>query len=101
MTPVVHSFHFDQSVIPDDLEQTLLLAILAAEGLHGTARVRLEARYSFNSEDRNCVVDATTDVGRDVCRLFTGFAIREFGESAFSVRKAERKPEPDLEGASS
>ena len=101
MSRTAYRYQFNESVSAQDIEESLQLAILGAEGLHGPARVRLEASYHLDNENNTCVVDATTDVGRDVCRLFTGFAIREFGEGAFTVRKAGGKSEPELNGATS
>lgn len=88
----IYRYTFGPSVPPGEVEETLLLAVLAAESLHGTSRVRLDASYCFDAEKRACVIDAGTDVGRDICRMFTGFAIREFGEDAFQVRRAESTP---------
>ena len=82
----------------NEIEDTLFLAVIAAEGLHGQARVRLDATYSFDPDRRTCVIDAGTDVGRDICRIFGGLAIREFGESAFAVRHAAGDPEAEPEG---
>jgi hypothetical protein len=93
MSREVMRYAFKTSLPADEIEGTLLLAVFAAEGLHGQSRVRLEAAYNFDSEKRACVVDATSDVGRDICRIFTALAIREYGEEAFSVRRAERAPE--------
>lgn len=88
----VYRYAFGPSVPPGNIEETLLLAVLAAESLHGESRVRLDASYCFDAEKRTCVIDAGTDVGRDICRMFTGFSIREFGEDAFKVRRAEPAP---------
>ena len=38
-------------------------------------------------------VDASTDVGRAVNRVFTGFAIREYGERSFKVRRVDSVPD--------
>jgi hypothetical protein len=92
MNREVRRYSFEASVPPDDIENTLLLAVLAAEGLHGQSRVRLEANYCFDAEKHACVIDSGSDVGRDICRMFTGFAIREFGDAAFDVSRADRVP---------
>ena len=89
MSREVRHYTFKSSIPAEEVENTLLLAVFAAEGLHGQARVRLEAAYSSDPEKRTFVIDATTDVGLDIARLFTGFAIREYGEEAFSVRRVE------------
>ena len=87
MARELYRYRFSESVSPRDLEETLLLAVLAAECLHGASRVRLDAAYSLDEDARACVIDASTVVGRDVSHLFTGFAAREFGEDAFSVER--------------
>ena len=88
----IYRYRFKEGISMQDVEESLLLAILAAECLHGESRVRLDASYSLSEEKRACAIDATTDVGRDVCRIFTGFAIREFGEDAFKVERVQEAP---------
>lgn len=83
----VRRYTFKTPIPAGDIEETLLLAVLAAEGLHGQSQVRLDASYSFDEEKHACVIDCGSDVGRDVCRIFGGFAIREFGEDAFEVSR--------------
>jgi len=73
----------------DDVQDTLTLAVLGAENLHGRARVRLDGWWSLDRQRRRCMIDASTTVGQDIARLFTGFLGREFGDNAFSVRLAE------------
>lgn len=87
MTKEIYRYQFGDAVSSRDIEETLLLAVLAAECLHGQSRVRLDAAYCLDEDHRACVVDASTDVGRDISRVFTGFAIREFGEDAFQVKR--------------
>jgi len=87
-------YAFQAAVPAEEIENTLALAVFAAEGLHGQSRVRLEASYCVDPEKHACVIDAGSEVGRDICRMFTGFAIREFGESAFTV---SRIPAEDTE----
>jgi len=92
----IYRYRFERDVPLKDVEESLLLAVLAAECLHGESRVRLDASYRFSRQKRACVIDASTQVGQDICRIFTGFAIKEFGEDAFSVERlsADRQPEP-------
>ncbi len=92
MNREIHRYEFEASVSADEIESTLLLAVLAVEGLHGRSRVRLDAKYCFDTDKHACVIDADTIVGQDISRIFTGFAIREFGESTFAVSRAERMP---------
>ena len=69
------------------VEESLIRAVLAAERLHGESLVRLEAGYCLDEGKRVCAVDATTAVGRDLARMFTGFLTKELGEQAFRVTK--------------
>ncbi len=98
MSRDVHRYSFEPSVPAEEIENTLALAVFAAEGLHGQSRVRLDASYRFDPEKHACVIDAGSDVGRDICRMFTGFAIREFGETAFSVQRAAKSADAVAEG---
>lgn len=95
MNGEIYRYHFSQEVPLKDAEETLLLAVLAAECLHGRSRVRLDASYCMEAEKRICVIDAGSEVGRDIVRIFTGFAIREFGEESFNVRRVERARKPE------
>ena len=93
MTRQVRIFTFESDVPMESVEESILLAILAAEGLHGAGKVRLDAAYHVNARKHACVIDVGSDVGRDVARILTGFLIREFGEDAFDVRQADGKPQ--------
>jgi len=93
----IYRYRFERDVPMREARESLLLAVLAAECLHGESRVRLDADYRFSRQKRTCVIDATTDVGRDISRIFTGFAIKEFGEDAFQVERLDRAdPTPAL-----
>ena len=85
MNRELYRYNFDPKVPIRDVEESLLLAVIAAESLHGRSLVRLDASFRFDTQKRSCVVDAATDVGRAIARIFTGFLTREFGEEAFKV----------------
>lgn len=93
MSKEVYCYHFHRECPAREIEETIRLAVLAAECLHGPSRVRLEASYCMDEEQNACVIDASTDVGRDIARFFTGFAISEFGEESFTVRPGEKDAE--------
>ena len=78
-------FTFQDSVPMVGVEETLLMAVVAAEGIHGRARVRLDAKYTTNAEDRTCAVSAQNDVGQSVAKIFTELLVLEIGEGAFEV----------------
>ncbi len=93
MTKELYRYTFKPDVPLEDIETSLLLAVLSAESLHGEAQVRLDAAHYFDRDQRACVIDASTPVGRDVNRLFVGFVSREFGEDAFHVERVNQLPQ--------
>jgi hypothetical protein len=86
--PIYH-YVFSDGVSFEDVEASLLLAVMAAECLHGAEQARLDISHFLDHERRCCVIDAATRVGRDLNRFFVGFLRREFGDDAFQVRHAE------------
>jgi hypothetical protein len=90
MSSEIFRYSFDPSVPAEELEATLLLTLLATESLHGTSQVRLYAAHVFDADRRICTIDARSEVGRDLNRLFIGFVAREFGDAAFEVRRVDR-----------
>jgi hypothetical protein len=87
--PELVRFKFERCVPLEDVEDSVLLAICAAEGLHGAARVRLDARYELNAERHMCFIAAGNEVGESVAKILTGFLIQEFGEDAFAVARID------------
>ncbi len=81
-----YRFRFGDDVALRQAEDTLLLSLLAAAGIYGETRVRMDAAYAVDQTLNVLVVDASTDVGQDVAGIFTAFITREFGPTAFSVR---------------
>lgn len=85
--PTLYRYLFDSAVPMPELENTIVLAIIATESLHGEAQSRIDIGHAFDAERRACVIDATTVVGRDFNRLFVGFVTREFGADCFKVER--------------
>ena len=90
MTQDLYRFRFKADLPVDEIEDTLSLAVIATEGLHGESQVLLDAGHAFDPAARSCVIDATSDVGRDLNRLFAGFLRREFGSDAFQIERLHR-----------
>ena len=88
----VYRYKFARTVAMEDVESTVVLAIMAAESLHGEAQTRLDAAHFLDPAMRACVIDAGTPVGRDLNRLFIGFVSREFGPDSFDVERIESTP---------
>jgi hypothetical protein len=96
MRPEVYRYTFPTTQPPEDLEITLLLAILATESLHGEVAVRLDAKHFLDAERRVCVIDAGSVVGRDLNRLFAGFLRRDFGDD-FHVERVDAVPQREAQ----
>jgi hypothetical protein len=80
------TFTFDGTVPMDEVQFTLRLALLAVESLHGEDRVMLDTGSRIDHSARTCTIDTTSDTGRTLAVVFGGFARREFGNEAVSVR---------------
>ena len=89
MTKELYRYTFTPEVSIEDVEASVVLAVMATESLHGETQTRLDAAHYLDSIKRACVIDAGTSVGQDLNRLFTGFIGREFGPDAFTVERVE------------
>ncbi len=89
MITEAYRYRFRQGADLRQAEDTLLLAILAAEGLYGEACIRMDAGYAIDESIRAIVVDASTEVGQAVNGIFTSFLLKEFGRLGFHVRCVE------------
>ena len=99
MTKDLYRYAFTADVPIEEVEASLLLAVMATESLHGETQTRLDAAHFLDPAKRACVIDAGTQVGRDLNRLFTGFLAREFGEDAFRVERVDSQSTTPREAA--
>ncbi|MFQ5647510.1 MAG: hypothetical protein ACE5GM_11320, partial [bacterium] len=95
MNKMVYHFGFKDTVSLLDIEESLFLSVLAVECLHGRSRIRMDAMFKLDKKTRICVVDAGTEVGCHIARIFNGFLAREFGEEAFKVERRGDMPAAD------
>ena len=99
MTKELYRYAFTPGVPIEEVEASLLLAVMATESLHGETQTRLDAAHYLDPAKRACVIDAGTPVGRDLNRLFTGFLSREFGADVFVVERVEEHDHQHQEAA--
>lgn len=93
---MAYKYSFSGSVPMDDVEDSLMLAALAAEGLHGRSAVMLDAAFCLDKRRRTCLIDAETQIGRDIALIFARYMAKGFGEQAFRVdRTCDRVPAGD------
>lgn len=91
MHRTLYRYQFDDLVPMRDVEETLHLAMLATESLHGAAQARLDASFRLREDRHSCVIDADTEVGSSLARIFTGFLGRGYGLGAFRVERVVRE----------
>jgi len=89
----VYRFTFGPQIEPDEAESRLVLAALNTENVYGETAMRLDASFRFDKRSRICEVDGRTEIGQHIARLFTAYLSQEFGDSSFTVERAE---EPSL-----
>ena len=98
MNQNIYRYEFSFDISLQKVEESLALSVLTAESLHGSPQVRLDASFCVDREKRACIVDAGTEVGCDIARIFTGYLTREFGEGAFKVKRLKRDAAPSNTG---
>ena len=81
----IYVFHLGPEAVPEYAEAQMILAVVAVECLFGKAAVRVGVRYALNHDKNAIVVESGNEAGEALVRVFTGFLIRVFGETAFSV----------------
>jgi hypothetical protein len=87
MTIDVYRITINCAAKVSDAEQTLHLAILAAEGLFGEAQVRMDMAYHVDEPRQTLNIDGSTAVGRAVLRIFIALLLHEIGREAFAIRR--------------
>ena len=93
MNRIGYSYRFDRDIDLREVKSTLLLALLAAEGLFGRSRVRMDTAWAGDETINVIVIDAGTLVGMTVSLIFTTFLRAEFGLRAFEVRQVDMLPD--------
>lgn len=89
MNGQAYRYRFGGKVNLQDAKDTLVLALLATEGLFGRSRVRMDASWHWDEPINVIVIDAGTLVGLTVSLIFTAFITAEFGSDAFDIRRVE------------
>jgi hypothetical protein len=82
-----YSYRFPPDVDMEQVEEVLLLATMAAEGLHGRSRIQLDASYCCDAKAGTAKIDANSEVGAAIARIFTALLSTTIGEAAFRVER--------------
>jgi hypothetical protein len=90
MRAAVYRYDFKPDVPMDEVEASIVLALMATESLHGECDVQLASPHFLDAARHACIVDATTALGGDFNRVLLGFLRREFGQGAFRVHAVDQ-----------
>jgi hypothetical protein len=86
-----YSYHFEPAADMKTVEDLLLLATMAAEGLHGRARIQLDATFRCEPAAHMATIDASNEVGAAIARIFTALLSTTIGEMAFKVDRVNKE----------
>ena len=89
MNKTIYHYRIKDGIPMNAVKDSLLLSVMAAEGLYGRSRINLEARFRLERVSKTCMIEAGTKIGETIACVFTGLLIREFGEQAFKVERKE------------
>jgi hypothetical protein len=89
MSRQIFRYEFSREIAIEDVQSSLVLAQMAAEGLHGPIDVILDAAFFVDQEEHLCLIDASNPIGRDFSRIFAGFLTREFSADQYFVELLE------------
>jgi hypothetical protein len=81
----VYRLQFNESSDMGEVEDMLLMSILAVGCMHGEAAVRLEAGYDIDAGERLVVLEAGAPLAQAVARVFVGMCSHDLGGDAFRV----------------
>ena len=91
MTHENYCYRFKPETDMDQVEEVLLLATMAAEGLLGRSRVNLDAAFRCEPSTNTAEVEAGTEVGDAIARIFTALLATTIGEAAFKVIRSSKE----------
>jgi hypothetical protein len=94
MSRQICRYEFSRQIAMEDVESSLILTQMAAEGLYGPIDVMLDASYFVDREHHVCEVDASNPIGRDFNRIFASFLGREFAADTYQVALIEGQAAP-------
>ena len=89
MTQQTFRFRFAPSVPIDEPAETVRLALVAAGGVLGDARIQVDVRHSVDAEDSSITLEGATPAVELVALIFTSLLLGEFGREDFTVTRTE------------
>lgn len=87
MTSQSYRFQFDPSVQFSDVRESLALALLTCESLHGAAKLSLLAEYHVDETRGFVEIGLSSRVGAHLALVFLHLARTEFGNESFTLSR--------------
>jgi len=78
-------YRFHERVPPEDVEASLVLAILTVETIHTPDELRESGGHAFDASTRTLVMSAEEPAALALNQIFHRLLEREFGRAAFEV----------------
>lgn len=78
---------FDSSIRFNDVRETLALALLTCESLHGVSKVALDADYHTDEGRLLVEIGLNNKVGEHLALVLIHLARAEFGEDGFALSR--------------
>ena len=94
MTDRIYQFQFAPEVELEDIEASIVLSLFAVESLHGESQALLDSAHCIDARDRVLLIDISTQVGKDLARIFMGFLRREIPQDCYNVKRIRPDDEP-------
>ena len=73
MIRTAYRFSFEPEVSMVDVEKALALSTVAVESIHGEQAMMIDGKFTVLKRARICLIDAETQLGCDLARVFAGF----------------------------
>lgn len=89
MNRTVYKIQFASELPVGMVDFHLMTAARATESLYGRNAVRLDGAARISPKSHTVTIDAETEVGIDLAKIFMGFMTSDFGEKSFIVTKTE------------
>jgi hypothetical protein len=82
--PFFYTYVFDDCVPKMEMAYAFWEALSMVEGIHGAARTRMDTQYRIHKLDRVCVIDAVTNVSKDLAMIFSKLCTNKWGGDSFA-----------------
>lgn len=96
MTRTVYRFTFEPGVPMAHVLRGLLLSTTAVEAIYGESAMMVDGKFSVCKRERTCDIDAETQVGMDLAKVFAKFMNLHSGGCFRTEFVEEKAPTGDI-----